>query len=1115
MVLSNNMQITADFGSNGSLLLGGEKEFSFSLSNLSDSEKMYNVSAILTLSNNLSIVSSVPSWTYSDTSDNTYTTTNFKDFSANEVNIPISYNISSANMVFGKDITYFGESVGVSLNVTWDSMPRGSEDIGNIEYYTTFTFLININRLELITSLPSKQLKGAGSSTSEATNTFSFILSVYNTTEISSTFTLENILPNGFRYLGEYTYLIEPATSTIPIPTISDLNENNQQIMTWSNITLLQGEYFSVEFSCSIYERYAESQTFNIGEIITHGTELTSYLSLLGEDIIIEEVASTTAMDLIIFASQTETVVDIGIMYDLFYSITIGGYFSFENLSLYCEVSDGLSILSAPTGTIGGFSIEGYTPVTFAIDSMIANETLTKTISVIVDELYTLDEDFVYSGDIFTTFSVIEGTNTETAEIAMDTGSNSQQITLPTITKELISIQYRNGTAKTIDTVAPLDFITYRLRYDSTGISAVQKNILLDDFFPLDCDLPTDENVVQLQGDFISSETISPHGLRWILGDLTEPTIWEIEVTAQVLEDATDLLNDNLFKLTGDKKNGETYSLRENVTFVLGMPNITFTRVIEDVDINAIKSSDVLKAVITIVNEQSDTATDAFNFRMIANLSGGVTFDPSGIVVTEGTGSVSDVVTTDTTASITIDRLLVGEYLVLTYYADIPDLVAPSTTYTVASQLEIPYTQYYDVLEDNVKYLTSAYKSNYTINSEAIDISYYTDKTTAEIGEDLNYTFKSTVPLGTVIYNYSLEDLLHEHQVYVGNAYINGEEVIPSISDNTIIFPELAELDSRELAQDVEYKFTANILSGGTESQELQTSTATFLYEDSTGTEFSDFATTTVTIGNPQLTLSVTSSGETIYTNKDSTITINIGNSGEAGITDLVVNVPLSSDVVYKSSTTTKGTLIFDEDSNTLTFSMGDEIFETTDNVTITITLRCDSETYSGDTFSFYAQSLPYKNTESETQEYPSVTSQTFYLTAEPSLLLSIYAPYRNQNHQGYVMVSPNTTATVPYNIINNGGGIDSVILSVTASKYPYTINVGSTIYATVPENTAYSGTPAPLEDLTVGTINTIDLVFAIPDTQLYDTNPFVVTATSATDESVTMSIDTFMIDPW
>lgn len=1114
MLLSDNMQILADFGSTASLLLGGEKAFNFSLSNSSNTDKLYNVSAELTLSNNLSVANSEPLWTSSDNTNNTYTITNFKDFSANEVDIPLSFTISSENMIFGKDINNFGESVGVTLNVTWDSMPRGSEDTGNIEYYTTFTFLININRLELTTSLPSKQLKGGGSSTAEATHTFSFILSVYNTTETSSSFTLENILPNGFRYLGEYTYLIEPATSTIPLPTISDLNENNQQIMTWSNITLLKGEYFSIEFSCSIYERYAENQTYNIGEIISHGTELTSYLSLIGEGIIIEEVASTTAMDLIIFASQTETVVDIGIMYDLFYSITIGGYFSFENLSLYCEVSDGLSILSAPTGAVGEFSLNGYTPITFAIDGMTANETLTKTISVIVDELYTLDEDYVYSGDIFTTFSVVEGKNTETSEIAMDTGNNSQQITLPTITKELITIQYRNGTAKTIDTVAPLDFVTYRLKYDSTGIRAVQKNILLDDFFPLDCDLPTDENIIQIQGNFISSETISPHGLRWTLGDLSEPTIWEIEVTTQVLEDATNLLNDNLFKLTGDKKNGETYSLRENVTFVLGLPNITFSRVIEDVDINAIKSSDVLKAVITIVNEKSDTATDAFNFRMIANLSGGITFDPSGIVVTEGTGSVSDVVTTDTTASITIDRLLVGEYLVLTYYADIPDLISPNTTYAVASQLEIPYTQYYDVLEDNVKYITTAYKSNYTIKSEPIGISYYTDKITAEIGENLDYTFKATVPLGTVIYNYNLEDLLHEHQVYLGNAYINGEEVTPLVSNNTVIFPELAELDSRETTQDVEYKFTANILEGGIEPQELQTSTATFVYENSTGAELSDFATTTVTIGNPQLTLAVTSSGETIYTNKDTTITINIGNSGGAGITDLVVNIPLSSDVIYKSSSTTDGYLTFDEYSNTLTFSMGDEILETTDNVTVTITLRCNSETYSGNTFSFYAQSLPYKNTESETQEYPSVTSQTFYLTAEPSLLLSIYAPYRNQNHQGYVMVSPNTTATVPYNIINNGGGIDSVILSVTASKYPYTINVGNTIYETVPENTAYSGIPIPLQDLTVGTINTIDLVFAIPDTQLYDTNPFIVTATSATDETVTMSIDTFMIDP-
>lgn len=1114
MFLSENMQITTDFGNIGSLLLGGEKDFNFSLSNLSDTDKMYNVSAELTLSNGLEVVGSVPLWTYSDLSDeNSYTITNFKDFAPNEVDIPLAFTVSSANVVFGEDVTYFGENISVNLNVTWDSMPRGSEDVGNVEYYTIFSFGIELNRLEITTSLPAKQLKGGGDETSSSTHTFTYILSVYNTTEADSVFNLENLLPNGFRYLDGYSYYVE-TSAQIPTPIISELNENNQQSMTWSNITLLKGEFFAIQFNCSIYERYAENQVFNIGEIIPHGTQLTSNLTLSGTNIFIEETATTMSMDMIITASQTESIVDLETMYDLFYTISVGGYFNFSNLNLYCEVSDGLSILSAPTGTIGEFSTNGYTPVNFSIDGLTANETITKTISVIVDEFYELDGDFVYSGDVFESYSVIEGTNSETSELAIDTSSQSQQITLPTITKELISIQYRNGTEKVIDAVAPLDLVTYRLTYDSSGIKAVQKNILLDDFFPLDCYLPSDENISQIQGEIIPSETVSPHGLRWTLGDLSEPTIWQIDITAQVAEDATTLLNDNLFKLTGDKKNGETYSLRENITFTLGSPNITFNRVIEDVDINAIKSSEVLKAVITIVNEPSETATDAFNFRMIANLSDGITFDPEGITVTEGTGLVSDIVTTDTTASIEIDRLLVGEYLVLTYYADIPDGIAPNTTYTVASQLEIPYTQYYDVLEDNVKYIESAYRSNYAIKSEDLNISYYTDKTTAEIGEQIQYTFSANVPLGTVIYNYSFEDLLHEHQSYFGNAYINNEEVTPSISNGTVIFPELAELDGRETTQNVDYTFIANIDSGGTTLEEYQTSIALFTYESSTGEEISIEEETTVVIGNPQLSLSLTSTTDTIYTGKDSQIYLNISNSGDAGITDLTVNLPLPLDVIYQSSSVTKGSLSFDTETNILTYTLPDATLNITDNVVVTVNLRCDSATYSGDEFIFQSASLPYKNTESETQEYPSAYSNILTLEATPSLLLSIYAPYRNKNHQGYVMVSPNSTAVVPYNIINNGGGIDSFNLSITTSKYPYSISIDDVVYAEVGADESYSGTPEPLSHVVVGSIITLDLIFEIPDTQLYDTNPYIVTLTSLTDSQVSMSIDTYMIDP-
>lgn len=1112
MFLSDNMQISTDFGTVGSMLLGGENDFNFSLSNVSDTDKMYNVSASLTLSNGLDLVSSIPLWTYSEDSDeDVYTITNFKDFSPNEVDIPLSFTISSSNMVWGKDITKFGESISVNLNVTWDSLPRGSEDAENVEYYSIFSFSINVNRLELLTSLPTKQLKGAGNSTSPATNSFTYSISVYNSTEISSTFSLESLLPNGFRYLGEYSVISAPSIN-LPIPIISDLDTNNQQTISWSSITLLQGEFFSIEFSCAIYEKYAENQTFNSGEIIAHGTELTSNLTITGNDIFIEETASLTSMDMIITASQTESTIDIGTMYDLFYTISIGGYFSFENLSLYCEVSDALSILSAPTGDIGEFTAN-YTPITFQIDSLSSLSSTTKTISVMVDEFYKQDSDYVYSGDILQTFTVIEGTNSETSDIAIDSASHSQQIALPTITQEIVAKTYRDETPKTIDTVAPFDLVTYRLTYDSTNVKAVQKNIVLDDFFPLDCYLPTDENVVQLQGDFITSETVSPHGLRWSLGDFAQSTLWQIDITAQVTEDATTLLNDNLFKLTGEQKNGNTYSLRENTTFTVGQPNLNFVRVVEGVDINAIRSSDVLTGILTITNEYSDTATDGFNFRFIATLANGVTFDPQGITAT-GTGAVTNIVTNDTTASIEIERLLVGEYVELTYHADFPDLISPNSSFVIASQIEIPYTQTYDVLEDNVKYISTAYKSNYTATSASIILEHYTDKSTAEIGEDLQYTFTATVPVGTIIYNYGLEDVLPEHQTYLGNAFLNGESVTPIVSNNTVIFPELAILDSRNNSQTVEYLFDAHIEEGGTSVQEYQTANGIFSYEDDNEIPYSDFKDTTVVIGNPQLTLSLSNTDNTIYTNKNTTITMNLGNTGNAGITDLNVSLPLPQNVNYISSSTNKGYLIFDTDTNTLTYDLGENILETKDNLSISVVIRANNETYSGDSFIFQAKSSEYKNTESETQIYSGVISNTLTLTATPNLSLSISAIYRNQNYEGYVMVSPNSTVSVPYNVINNGGGIDSYRLDITNSKYPYTINVEDVVYDRVEANSSYSGTPEPLQNLPVGAINTIELVFAIPNTELYDTNPYTVTLTSLTDESVSQSLYTFMIDP-
>ncbi len=87
--------------------------------------------------------------------------------------------------------------------------------------------------------------------------------------------------------------------------------------------------------------------------------------------------------------------------------------------------------------------------------------------------------------------------------------------------KSLYKPTIKDGTPKSISTLAPLDLAEYTLYYNASNLEAIQKQVYIDDFFPLSAGpidnlnyIYTDKNPINLP------ELISPHGVDFYYGDV-------------------------------------------------------------------------------------------------------------------------------------------------------------------------------------------------------------------------------------------------------------------------------------------------------------------------------------------------------------------------------------------------------------------------------------------------------------------------------------------------------------------------------------------------------------------------------------------------------------------
>lgn len=1115
MLQSSNIQIVSDVNVKNSIVLGNESEINFTLSNVSTDQKAYNVTAEIILSDGLDLLSSTPAYNQSSTgASERYIIQNFKDFAPLESGYNITYNlVSLLAYKNGSDIPFDAVLSG-NLSVTWDSMPRGNYDAGNQQYYNVYSFSITTTKLSVTKTLPAKQLKGAGDSTLAPSKPFQCVVEIQNNKKEANTISISDYLPNGFRYLNGFV-VTHATTNILSPPTLILDQQTNIQTLYWDHFTLLANERVEFRYDCAIYDRYAENGIENSGDIIPHQTNLSNEIVVETEDLAMTSYQyQITAMDVILSITQNRSIVDCNDQISFGLTAFSNQYHDLSAITMRVLIPDGQAVFDASDGTVESPDSEYRIPIEFDLGGIQKNSSISRNIKSIVEVRYRADNGLVSCGDRFVLSGFVTADNVDTLNEVTDSSSASQNIILPTISKTILGKYYRDLQLKTIPALAPLDYIEYELVYDSTGIEAAQQNIILDDFFPLETILPIESDIEIISGPEIAPESIDPHGLRWTLGTVDPETVWTIRVKSELEETITSTYPINLFKLTGENHQGVTYSGRTSVSYATGTPNIVTTRQIQGINPQRVESGQSYTTIITFMNQQNDnqTATDAFHFNIQAVLPEDIITDMSTMVIA-GTGGWQDPVINGNEVSIFIDHLKVNEYIRFTYEATLPENIPPSYYSLIASQIEIPHCQVFDVLLDNVRYDMAATKTNFVLRSRALEIIKSYDSDVKQLGSNVDYEITVAVPKGTAIYRAVLTDYLPPEQVYNGNPTINNQPVTVQEIDNGIVFPEQSYLYSADADVVLVYGFTAKIVSVNTDlAEDSQLNVCNFDYEDKDANALTKTTVKSVTVSNPKLNLTMTSNTNNLFSSTSSLIAVDIYNVGDAAAANVTVDVSIPEEIEYVSSSSTVNTPTYDAVNRMLSISV--PYVGAHNSVTLTYIVKGTAQLQVGDTVILQALSHAYTNTVDEKTEFPAAVSNSFLLTAHPAVLLTIYPPYRTQSGNGYVQVTANSIARVPYTLVNQGGGNDSFELSISPSKYQYDIAIGDTVVQSVPENTAYSGTFDALSNVTSGSMVKFKLIFTVPDVQVYDRNPYTVTVNSLYDDSISQTNHTEMIDP-
>ena len=1133
---SDTLIVTIDKTENVPLILGGITNFTISIKNLSASMKLYNLGVFINTPDGITVSTASQSITSSvKNSDGgySYSLINLKDLAPLEINYSFNVTVKAGTKFINDTTIPFGYVFnGFSVTCLLDTMPRGNYDIGNQKVTKVVIMSFKAIRFSCSIVTPSKLLKGAGTSVllNDYSKVYTASATFSNNTISSSQINATILLPDGIRYIGNIS-TTGTDSNLFKSPTISTVLINNKLYtqVYFGGVLLSAGSNTLVNFDYAVWNRY----NHNTGGLIYHGTLFNLLINMKSTEDSVDNSASFSAMDLIITTSINKSTTDVLQNLQFSYVYSVCQYYDIQNITVDYLLPDGISYVTssiAPISAIDSPVLKGYELI-YNFPLATRNSQNTVTISATVDSYYRYKSNNslpmpVVAFDSFRAITNISAALIPLLSVVTDSASVSCSIGIGKITKFFLKGYYENGASKTFNTLAPGDLAEYKLTYDASTLNAMQKQIYLDDFFPLSAD-PVDGLIYTYTGYKpygLSPQLIEPHGALFNYGDIPEKSLSIITFKVPIKILGSSSQNNNLFKLSGSNTDGFSYSSRTQVLINIGTPNLQLTKSITGINPSGVMAGEIYSYTVKITNTNNlATETDAFNFGITDSSSEWFTVNTSSISVT-GTGNYMNPFIDVNGIQLYINKLAPGQSLTIKYNVTININIAPGLTITTTAVNSNPYSQL-----DNpasYQYINQIKSASVSIYSPNIVLTNTNNPSILKVNSNIIYAITMTIPKGTSIYDVYVKDILPSGgQVYTGPAYRNGEVITPVILGNSVTFPNEGFIDAHSEAKTITYisncKITnANKSIGATTS--LQTNNCQVFYKQkSTGPYVTISKNLSVIINNPNIVLNLAAKDLTtsIIYNQNGNININsimeftlaFSNNSSVMLVNGKVEIPLNSNFSFISiNTSLICSAIYDIVNKKIVISI--PILDKAISGLISFTVVPLANLMSGSTMTTQAVAAQYYN-DISTKLYGGEKSNAIVFTLSPGVSLLPVFNNKLDDSTSFQVTQPGYIVTITNIFQNTGGGYDDYTLEINPVALPYTLSINNTKIGDIQASTAYSAALDIMKNIAPGVIKTITITSTIPiKSPLGSRYDFIISVRSKTSPFPTKTV--LNIDP-
>lgn len=1139
---SDILSITIDKTQNIPILIGNTSSFDIKIKNLSKYQRLYNLSIFLKLPDGMVLSSStIPQTSSVNNVDNgiNYSWISLKDLAPLEVDYTFTITVK-CNTKFKNGTTipfdYIFSGIDVSCQV--DTMPRGAYDIGNEIITQQLDMSFQTVRFYSTISTAGKVLKGAGTSPNlnDYTQINTATCNFYNNSISTSLVNISILLDDGIRYIGNISLSGTDALNFVN-PTISLVNIDDKiytQIY-YGNVNLSLNSSTNLTFNYAVWNKYDNNQ----GDFIIHGTTLNININMNSANpLIVSSSNSNTrfsAMDLIINTSINNKLVDVQDIITYTYVYKVGQYYNIQDIVIDYFLPDGISYISSstsPTSIIDNPTLKGFN-LTYNFNLASQNSSSIISISSKIDSSYRYKKDDqsknlpVVASDPFLATTNISGVLIGPLSNVTDSSSVFSSINIGSITKEFIKSYYKNGVPKSINTLAPGDLAEYLLSYNASNLKAIQKEVYIDDFFPLSSGPIDDLNYIYTGYNPVSSpQLISPHGVDFYYGDIPGLSSSSINFKVPIAQLGSSNQNANLMKLKGINTYGYSYSNRDQINFNIGTPNLQLTKSVNGPNKNSIKSNEVYTYLVTISNTNNlGTETEAFNFTLSDSLSSWFVINENSINVS-GSGSYSSIDIQSESISINVNKLAPGQYLTLTYKVTIVSTLAPKVTITTTATNTNPYSQIYEDGSTNYQYSDLIKNASTTLSSASISLVKTNVVDKFKVGSNITYILSVIVPQGTIAYGLYLKDILPSGgQSYIGPASRNNQPIIPTISSNTVTFPSEGTIDARLASQTIKYNMTCAISNANkslNSTTSIQTNSIQCFYQQVQGGSFYSVSKNlSVTIHHPNLVMNLTAidkSNSIIYdqnaninTNSTMQFKLTFQNNSSIRLINGTIEIPINDNFLFsKINTTVFCTASYNSFSKKIVIFIPQLDPSTSGYVSFTVIPQ--STLRSGTSISTQATAVSYYNDISTSKTYSGEKSNIVTCILPPGLSLSPDPLTKINDSTSFIVTQPGNTAIILDYFKNTGGGYDDFTLTIQKVAIPYTLYIDNVKIADVQKNTLFEQTLPEMSNLTPNATKIIKITALIPYINPLGTRyDFIVTSKSVTNpypEQTVLNID-------